>query len=132
MALLDEIEAYLDTLGTITYPIRKGFLPTDIDAVMVLREVGGIAAELGFGFAGIYLEHPLLQVEVRGPANDYVAPRAQIELAYQALPKLQATTLTGTLYHLAVPRQSPFLMYIDEKRRPVIGFTVDVTKEPSA
>ena len=131
MALLDEVETYLEALGTISYPIRKGFIPTDVVEVMVLSEVGGTGVELGFGVDGIYLEHPLLQVVARGNPDDYAAPRAQVELAFQALPKVQADSLSGTEYHLIVPRQTPFLMYVDEKRRPVVGFTADVTKRPS-
>ncbi len=129
--LLDELATYLDGLGTISYDIRKGFLPTDIVEVLVLREVGGTGAELGFGIAGIYLEHPVIQVEARGEPNDYAAPRAQIELAFQALPKIQAESLSGTLYHTVIPRQAPFLAYVDEKRRPIIAFTADVAKVPS-
>ncbi len=128
--MLDAIEAYLDTLGTIAYPIRKGFMPNDVVEAMVLSEVGGTGVELGFGVDGIYLEHPLLQVVARGNPEDYVAPRAQVQLAYLALPKVQAQALTGKLYHMIVPRMPPFLMYTDEKRRPVIGFTADVTKVP--
>jgi len=132
MAMLDEVETYLEALGTISYPIRKGFIPTDVTEVMVLSEQPGTGAELGFGHVGIYLENPLLQVAARGEPDDYAAPRAQLELAFQALPKIQAEELTGTLYHTVIPRQGIFLMYVDEKRRPVLGFTLDVAKRPSA
>ena len=130
--LLDELKTRLEAIGsTLTFPIRLGFLPTDIVECIVLRETGGTGAELGLGVDGIYLEHPTVSVEARGKPEDYTTPRTQLEAAFQDLPKVQAEELSGTLYHLISARQAPFLAYMDEKRRPVIMFTIDVTKVPS-
>jgi len=129
--LLDELATRLGTVSGLTYPIRVGVMPNDVVECLVIREVPGLGAELGFGKVGIYLEHPLITVEVRCPVEDYATGRAQLELAFQDLPKVQATELSGTLYHHIIPRQAPYLAYTDEKKRPVLAFTADVTKVPS-
>lgn len=134
--MLDELKAYVVGLAGITYTVRLGFLPKGTDEAIAIAEVSGLASELGFGIDGIQYERPLIQIMVRGTAEDYATPRGQIELIYQGLPKVQAQTLTGggtSGYYLTIiPRQSPFLLRIDEDRRPVLAFTADITKEPSA
>jgi len=129
--LLDELAVYAATLG-LTYPIKKGWLPKGVDAAVCIREAGGTGDELGFGVAGIQFEHPVVHVEVRGVAEDYAGPRSELEKIYQGFPKIQAQTLNSTgYYHTVIPRQSPFLAHIDEKRRPVLAVVFDVTKKPS-
>ena len=133
--ILKELKTRIGTIIGITFAIRLGFAPDDLDEVIVLRETGGTGAELGFGVAGIQYEHPVIHVEVRGAPKDYAAPRAQLELIFQDLPKVQADTLTSGAesgYYLTIiPRQAPFLAYIDEKRRPVLISVFDITKKPS-
>lgn len=134
--LLPELKAYLVGLGTLTYTIRLGYMPEDISECICLREVGGTGVELGFGVDGVQYEFPVVSVEARGDPEEYETARAQLELCFQALPKIQAQSLTSGgetgYYHTVIPRQAPFLAYMDENRRPVLAFVVDVHKEPSA
>lgn len=134
--ILDELAARATAISGRTFPVRVGFSPKDIDEVLVIRETGGTGSELGFGVAGIQYENPTIQVDARGVADDYATPRTEIERVYQDFPKVQAATLSGggesAFYHTIIPRQEPFLAYIDEERRPVLTVVFDVKKEPSS
>lgn len=135
--LLLELKKRITDVGAVTFPVRVGFAPDDVDECIVIRETPGPGAELGFGVPGIQYEHPVVQVEARGNPNEYEDARREIEYVFQDFPKVQAMTLTDTdgesgFYHTITPRNAPFLMYLDENRRPVIGCLFDVHKEPSA
>jgi len=130
--LLNEIAAFLSTVtGLTTVDIRKGGMPATPDVVMVVSEYGGSPPDLGFGVSGIQYEHPGLQITCRGVAYDYMTPRGYVVLAYQALSTVQGTVLSGTLYHLIRPVQTPFLMNRDENQRCVFACNFDVEKVPS-
>lgn len=136
MATELELVVRIRAITGLTFPIKVGWLPSNVDEAIALRGVGGTGDELGFGVEGIQFENPTIHVEARGGPEDYAAPQAQLELIRHDLPKVQAATLSdGTesgYYHTIIPRQSPFLVRIDEKRRPILAIVFDAKKELSA
>jgi len=128
MAFLDEIATYLSSVtGLTAVTMKKGSLPASPDVAMSVNEYAAGAADHGFGTPGIKYDHPGLQVVCRGVANDYVGPRAMLDLACDALAKVQAMTLSGTLYTMVTPAGIPAPLMRDENQRVVFvcNFTVE-------
>lgn len=71
-------------------------------------ESGGSAPDLGFGVPGIQHEHPTAQIRFRGASGDSDGPRVKAQTAYRLCAQQQAKTLSGTVYLLLRPLQSPF------------------------
>ena len=132
MALLDELAAYLATVSPSLGLIVKGSMPATSDVCLSLQEYGGAPPTTGFGTPGLQYEMPGVQILARGVAHDYQEPRARIERAYQALAKVQGTTLSGTKYLMVRPQQSPFLLERDGNERCVFAVNCLAEKEPSA
>ena len=130
--LLDEVHNYLAGLSPTLGLIVKGTMPATPDVCLSLFEYGGAPANMGFNVAGVQHEMPGLQVVTRGAPEDYVEPRNRIERAYQALAKIQGSTVQGTQYLMVKPQQAVFLLDRDESKRVrfVVNFLCE--KEPSA
>lgn len=93
-------------------------------------ESGGQPPDLGFGVPGIQYEHPTIAVWFRGVERDSAGPQARARTAYLELPKVQGTTLNGTLYHTLVPMQPPFLLERDSQGRCIYVVNVLADKQP--
>jgi hypothetical protein len=133
MATLDEVAAFVATACSLTVAstLFKGTLPATPDACGAVYEYGGLPPRHIFGATPIAEESPRLQLAFRGAKNDYATPRALAETAYRALAAASAQSLSGTRYLTFEPLQPPFLLRRDENSRPIIGFSVQVTKELS-
>ena len=136
MPLLTEVGTYLAAQLTLVRgtTLFEGTLPDRPDVCLAVRDLGGGGpSTLGFGVTtGVQYENPHIQIVVRGKAQDRTTPQATAHLARQALAKVQAMTLTSTLYHFIIPMQSPFLLVVDKAdERPVYAFNCRVRKEPS-
>jgi hypothetical protein len=127
----EEIAIYLATLTPSLGTIKVHDLPASPDAIGAVRTFGGSAPSEGFGHAGVEYEHPTVQVCFRGAPDDSEAPRLKAQQAFEAITKIQAQTLSGTMYNDATPLQSPF-PYKDPNNRFVWTFNVYIEKEPSA
>lgn len=130
---LDEIGAFVASAcsRTVGTDLFKGLLPTAPDVCMAIHEYGGTEPDMVFHRATIAVEHPRVQVVVRGAPHDYATPRAMAELAYRAMAEASAQVVSGTRYLQMRPLQPPFSMGRDEKSRLLIGFNAQLDKEPS-
>jgi hypothetical protein len=133
MTVAGEIAAYLEAqgLGKQAVDLFIGKMPATPEACGVVYEYGGAPAELGFGVDGIQFETPGIQVAFRGAPHDYAGPRAKAELAFRALPKVQATNLSGAFYLTITPQQSPFALERDDDERHVVVCNFLCEKRPS-
>ena len=133
--MLDEVGTYLATQLTLlkATTLFEGIMPDDHDECLAVLDGASSASTLGFGVTtGVQYENPGLMIWCRGKAGDFDTPRDQAHLARQALAKVQATELSGTLYHFIIPMQSPFIIARDESdKRVVFAFNCRVRKEPS-
>ncbi len=132
--MLDEVATYLATQMTLVQGTNlfKGKVPEIADVCMILFATGGRASLVGFGVTtGVKYERPGLAVWTRGTAGDYDTPRDSAHTARQELTKVQAMSLSGTLYHMIIPLQSPFILERDKNDRVVMAFNCAVEKEPS-
>lgn len=122
--------AGLATEGT---DLFTGALPASPDAVTVVAETTGRMPEYIFsqGLPGI--ERPRIQIRTRGAANDYEAPRIQIERVYQLLAQRGHETVSGGARYLTwAPIQAPFAMGQDKNERWIFAVNLEVWKEASA
>lgn len=129
---IDEIDAFLDTLGLGN--ITRGSMPATPDAIGTLYEYGGQPAERRFGVVGMGYEKPAFQLVFRGAPGDYNGPRVKCETAIKALMAVQPGKITATsaIYLTIDPQQSPFpVQPADNNNRHYIGFNFYATKEPS-
>lgn len=117
MAFLDDVRTRIVGIPVTGYDVDCGYMSDDSDQRVTLYEYTGIRPDHGFGFPGLQFEYPGLQVVVRGAATDYAGPRAIIQAIFLDLPKLQATTVGGTVFKFVRPQQSPFFLKRDEKQR---------------
>ena len=129
--LLNDVKTYVAANAPDTGTIMRDFMPASPDAVMVLYETGGLAPDLGFGVEGVDWENAGVQMVVRVAKNAHDTGRTRIEAAYRALAKVQADSLSGTLYYLIRPQQQPFLMSRDENERILFACNFLCWKEPS-
>lgn len=102
--------------------------PETTAVVGVLPYAGARASEPHFGTADLVYEWPRLQIITRGPADDLSAALTLAQACYEALGRVQATTISGTFYHRVTCLQPPFLLRYDSNRRPLVVFNVEAEK----
>lgn len=135
--LLSDISAYLAAEGVGTVwtgsagDIFEAKRPDEPDKCLTVYRGGGGGIERAIGVDGIARERPNIQIICRGERGDSDAPQQMAEDAYVALGGVQAETLSGTVYLMISPLQSPFPMGDDEDGRPLIVFNCSVWKELS-
>lgn len=129
---LQEIAAFLQAAPQSLGPVYIGFMPDNPAVAGVVYEYGGLAPDGGFGVGGVAYETPAVQVVFRGLPGDYMGPRTKAEVAYRAMAALQPGTLSGTMYLLVRPQQSPFLLQRDNTSRVYIACNFLCQKELSA
>ncbi len=133
--MLDEVATYLATQMAgfeEDTNLFKSKMPELVDVCMAIFAHPGRPSLIGFGVTdGVQYERPGLAVWTRGTAGDYDTPRDSAHTARQELAKVQGMTLSGTVYHMIIPQQSPGILERDKNDRVVMFFNCAVEKEPS-
>ena len=132
MPLLDELRTHLEGQGLTN--VKTGVLPTTPDAVVALFETPGFApvhTQGGGGAGSAKLEQPGVQVIVRAARSDYATARSTAKTAFSKLDGLTSVVLTGTRYLSIFAQNAPHLIERDDNERVLIGFDLQVVKEPS-
>lgn len=133
MAFADEILSLLATagLGTVGTTLFKDELPDRPDVCGALFHSAGAPPQFGLGVDGIQYEMPGAQIRFRGEAFDNSTPRAKVQTAMTELAKVQARTVSGTLYLMIRPTGHPFRLERDAKNRITWAVNITAEKEPS-
>jgi hypothetical protein len=103
--LLDAIGTKLQTdgVGTLGTDIFLSTMPETPDAIVAVYEYAGTSPDFTMG-AGLYaIDHPNIQIRVRGARESYVTTAAKARAARDSLASVANTTLSG----IAVARFSP-------------------------
>lgn len=132
--VLKELATYLQGqgLGTMGTNLFYGFMPPDPDICLVLYEYGGLPLEPDMGTPNPRIEYPLIQVVVRGSADeDQDAPRLKIQQAVTALTKIGDQSLSGVQYLAVMAKQAPFFLKRDENFRFYFACNFQVMKDYS-
>jgi hypothetical protein len=138
MALwLDELATYaqtggIGTIGTNLFRFNLQDGPGLPDAQVALIPYGGSAAQPAFGSDVIKWEFPRCQVVTRAAKGELRAAYQKAEDAYRLFARIQAESLTGTLWHNVTCLQSPFFLDFDTNERPRFVFNIQIEKELSA
>jgi hypothetical protein len=121
MTILDEIGAHLASLllvdGSTGWTLCKAFLPASPDKVVLLSELGGLTPE-----QRVQMDHPEVQVRVRGERLGYSVARTKMQAIYSAL-HTYSGTLSGARYASIEAVQSPLGLGFDDNERPEIACT---------
>lgn len=122
--LVTDIETYLNSFGayvsnSVTFTVRRGFLPATPDAVIALEEALGLREirAMGPSLSAPLFERPVLQVTTRSPRQDYIAGRSIAETVHQRLSGAGGLTLTGRRYSYIQALSPPFLERQDDEGR---------------
>jgi Bacteriophage minor capsid protein len=126
--VLDDLGAYLQAegLGTLGTDLFLGTMPLDApnvvtqDAVTSLEETPGFPAQYVHTPPGVSVEHPVIQILVRGAPYDYAGARSHAQDIFLALGKISNQTLSGTYYFWCLPLQSVFRLRQDDFARPIM------------
>lgn len=132
--LLADIESHLNSLGPytsggVTFGVYVGDYPAEPDAAITLIEwpgKGPIRA-MGASLSSPIRERAVLEVVVRGPAEDYNAARAVAESVYQKLDGLHKT-INGRAYDVEA-LTTPAKDSQDRNKRWLIWSSYAVQKE---
>lgn len=126
--LLDDLAAKLVAEGVVTatsiFTGANAAIPTGNGPYVTLIETGGLAPMRGQNNTPI--RRPGVQVTCR--AADYKVARAMAETAYAALDGKFNISLSGTFYVKITARQEPTGMGLDNNKRPIIVFNLDIEK----
>lgn len=125
MALLDDIGTKLTTDGlvdgTTGWTLAKAYQPDSPDTVVALYEVGGQAPQTRVG-----MDHPEVQVRVRGGAFGYAAAQTKIVAIKSAL-HTYSGTISGTRYAwVKAVHSAPIPLGYDERNRPELAYTFQI------
>jgi hypothetical protein len=125
MATLDDIRQRLIDQG-ITGTIALGSMPSTPDAVIALRQYGGMSPVHTLGRDNIF-RRPYIQVAARAGANDYQTAQTKAELCFAAL-TFTEVTINGNRYCRVEPLQDPFVINEDDNSRWEIGFNIHIER----
>jgi Bacteriophage minor capsid protein len=134
--LLDELGEYLQALGkgTLAIDLFLSKLPVDAqqplspDEIVALVETPGFPPEYVHVPGGPQREHPVIQLLVRGKANDYAAPRLRAQDIYLTLGAISNQTLSGTFYLSCLPLGSIAPLKEDDFGRPILQCQFKIDK----
>ena len=129
---LTELATFITTNLSVTTPVRKGSMPPNPNSVVAIYEYGGLTPDHVFGQSAIEIEHPRVQIAVRGEPAQYAEPRAVAETIYRGMSAASAQSIASTRYLTMEPIQPPFLITRDDNNRAIIGFNVQLSKALSA
>lgn len=131
--VLDDMAVYGTSggLGTHGTDMFTGSFKEVPDEAMCFYEAGGLPPvhTMGNVPGRAALETVTLQVVHR--ARTYAVARANCQKSYLLFDGFPKRTINGVQYHYGKTRQPPFLMGLDESKRFLVGFNVDIMKEMS-
>ena len=134
--VLDDLGTFLQTaaMGTLTEDLFLGIMPDKPDVcTALLLNPGDDPISVMTRTAGKPpVERPSITVLCRGKKNDHDVPHTKAESIYAVINNVVDTSLSGTRYLSIEARQPPFAVGRDENGRSLIGFNVDIWKEPNA
>jgi hypothetical protein len=127
---IDEVAAFVASACSLTVgtTMFRHSMPDKPNACACVYEYPGLAPDFVLGQTAISTEYPRLQIAFRGAPNDHATPRALAETAYRACASASNENLSGTKYFELMPLQPPFKIRQDSNDRPVIGFSVAISK----
>lgn len=132
MATIAEVTAYLVSAGVATAvgtDLFEDALPeTSPDTAMAVVMTGGRSSEKEFGSPGIGREFPQMQFLSRAVSFD--TARANAQAAHDALGRVDAESLSSVFYESVNP-SPPFLLKVDDNRRPVYVLNASIIKDLS-
>lgn len=138
MAFLDELAAYITSLGLAATPpvqggvaaLRKNEIDEAADFEVSLQQTGGVGQVRTHSHPGVAFQNQTVQVVVRSANQDQANTRAQ-ELWNAFDGKLRNTHLLGT-YYLGLDVEGPvFFLQRDENQRFYFAFNARAQKVPS-
>ncbi|MEE9359078.1 MAG: minor capsid protein [Hyphomicrobium sp.] len=141
MSVAEEIVAYFvaqgigtdaDVDGMVDGAIFRDFMPETPNTCGAVITYGGAPPVNGLGVDGIQFESPGVQVRFRGEPHENDLPKAKTQLAYVALGKIQAESLSGTPYVMIRPVRAPEIFKRDESNRVTWMVNAICEKELSA
>lgn len=123
MTILEVVGNFLEDngFGTLGTDIFLGILPESPDACIGVFEYGGQTPMFTMGTAGIQVDMPSLQIQVRATRDDYPTARDEAESARQLLAKVTNQTIEGIRVLRIEPSSSIVPIGVDENHRPVIS-----------
>ena len=132
--LIDELAAFgaSNGVGTLGTDFFKFALIEEPDEQMALVPYSGLESEQAFGSDSLKWEFPRVQFISRGPIGDERTAAENCQTAYLAYGKISAETLSSTFYHSVTIIRPPFRVGMDDSRRPLYAFNMQIEKEVSA
>lgn len=134
--VLDDLGTFLQTagVGTLATDLFLGIMPGEPDTCVALIESPGDdpVSVMTRTASKPPVERPSISILCRGAKDDHNAPRVEAESIYAVIHNVVDNTLSGTRYLSIEARQPPFSIGRDENGRSLIGFNVDIWKEPNA
>lgn len=132
--LLNEISARLvaqgvGVVGSNIFMGSKSNIPTGNGPYLSLTETGGSGPTRVHNKASANTLRPTVQVAVR--ALNYVDARTMIKAAYDALDGVFNTMISGVFYQKITARQEPTDIGLDDLKRVLLVFNIDIEKQPS-
>jgi len=116
--------------------IDGGFLPegdnTTAIAVVMTPEPGLANLDtMGTAIGTINIERPIVQIRSRGPQNDFPTANDNAWTIYRAVHNTVDATIDGTRYLMIEAIQTPYTLGSDENGRWIVGFSLQIYKEPN-
>lgn len=126
--MLQELKDRLTSQSLVAsgYTVYRDVLPDTPDKAIALYETGGSGASIAFG--GDVVEHPTIQIVVRGAPDDRQTPLQAIQKIYQGILAWGAFVQGTTRYVDVTPIQAPYLFDRDDAKRVKFAFNCTVEK----
>ena len=127
--VVEELAAFLvaQGLATLNADLWLHVMPDEPDDAAVIIEYAGDEPDFVQNDRKVELEHPRIQVAVRGELPEVTRLRA--EQIYQSLMKIDNELLSGTRYLSCVPVDTPAMLGRDESGRFMSTINFRVEKE---
>lgn len=131
--LLPDLGDYLSSQAgfTVATDLFLGKLPPSPDTAVAIHETGGQQTVHAFNAlpGQAKVERPRVLVVSR--ALDYATARANAQKVFLLMDGFPTRTINGTSYRWGAAVQSPFLMGVDDRERPMVATSYDILKEMS-
>jgi hypothetical protein len=126
--LLDAIGAKLqtDNVGTLGTNIFLSTMPENPDAIVAVYEYAGSAPDFTMG-SGLYaIQHPNIQLRIRGAREDYQTAAARANAARDSLASIVNTTISGIAIIRVSPTGSINPLGFDGNDRPLFSINFSI------
>jgi hypothetical protein len=123
MTILEAVGNYLEDrgFGTLGTNIFLGILPETPDVCIGVFESAGVSPMFTMGTAGIEVDKPSIQLQVRSTRDDYPTARDNAENARRLLAEVANQTIEGIRILRIEPTGSVLPLGVDENHRPMIS-----------